>query len=406
MYIYKFNDGDLLNNTIEANPECTFYVYGRTLVHNNSPAISGAFTDPVKHVPRGYVSLYEMNVDRSAGNLIYPFITKDGSQGAFNTITTTSFNQFSYGDTLTGSYPLSASISKEYWGPVTDTYARTSGSNHITSLENTLNYYRYLSPHYAFSSSVGTELHWNKATQQLGLVSIPSIFYGSSIKKGSMSLKFFISGTLVGELHDAGKNGELIQVGPTGSNGSGSVAGVVLYNEGFCVLTGTWDLTANSTAMGPAHTEAYVGAASSPNWTYFANGVGTFGGTNTQADVAASSSFYMKFDGTQHVPTITMFANAPRNHLIHSNNRTYQNSTQSLGVVTSSAGYYEGQRLAIKNIASSSFAGYEQPYEKITYISRVGIYDEDKNLIGVAKLANPVKKTASREFTFKLKLDI
>ena len=337
MYIYKFNDGDLLNNTIEANPECTFYVYGRTLVHNNSPAISGAFTDPVKHVPRGYVSLYEMNVDRSAGNLIYPFITKDGSQGAFNTITTTSFNQFSYGDTLTGSYPLSASISKEYWGPVTDTYARTSGSNHITSLENTLNYYRYLSPHYAFSSSV---------------------------------------------------------------------AGVVLYNEGFCVLTGTWDLTANSTAMGPAHTEAYVGAASSPNWTYFANGVGTFGGTNTQADVAASSSFYMKFDGTQHVPTITMFANAPRNHLIHSNNRTYQNSTQSLGVVTSSAGYYEGQRLAIKNIASSSFTGYEQPYEKITYISRVGIYDEDKNLIGVAKLANPVKKTASREFTFKLKLDI
>jgi len=62
--------------------------------------------------------------------------------------------------------------------------------------------------------------------------------------------------------------------------------------------------------------------------------------------------------------------------------------------------------LQIKNIVSSSYTDPTGSFEKITYISQVGIYDEDKNLIGIATVANPVKKTQSREFTFKLKLDI
>ena len=33
------------------------------------------------------------------------------------------------------------------------------------------------------------------------------------------------------------------------------------------------------------------------------------------------------------------------------------------------------------------------------------IYDKDKNLIGIAKVATPVKKTEERDLTFKLKLD-
>jgi hypothetical protein len=35
----------------------------------------------------------------------------------------------------------------------------------------------------------------------------------------------------------------------------------------------------------------------------------------------------------------------------------------------------------------------------------VGIYDKDKNLIAIASLANPVKKTEKRDFMFKLRLD-
>ena len=38
-------------------------------------------------------------------------------------------------------------------------------------------------------------------------------------------------------------------------------------------------------------------------------------------------------------------------------------------------------------------------------ISQIGLFDEERNLVGIAKLATPVKKTEDREFTFKLKLD-
>ena len=43
---------------------------------------------------------------------------------------------------------------------------------------------------------------------------------------------------------------------------------------------------------------------------------------------------------------------------------------------------------------------------KTTYITKINIYDENRNLLGVAKLAKPVKKLEDRDLTFKLKLDL
>jgi hypothetical protein len=62
--------------------------------------------------------------------------------------------------------------------------------------------------------------------------------------------------------------------------------------------------------------------------------------------------------------------------------------------------------LGIKNTVSASYNTPTGSFEKTTYISQIGIFDENQNLLGVAKLATPVKKTEDRQFTFKLKLDI
>ena len=145
------------------------------------------------------------------GSTPFPFITKEGSLGSFKTISTSQFNNdFAYGDVVTGSYPLSSSISSDFY---------TSGllfdgerKRKLLSLKNTLNYYKYLSPHYAFSSNYG-----DKELQELRLVSIPSIFYGQSIKKGTVSCKWYLSGSLMAELADVRQNGELVQVYPSGS---------------------------------------------------------------------------------------------------------------------------------------------------------------------------------------------
>ena len=120
------------------------------------------------------------------------------------------------------------------------------------ALRNRLNFYEARSSHYAVKSSTWPTSGWNKNLQALNLVSVPSIFYGTKIKPGTVSLKFYYSGSLIGELQDTRQNGELIQMTSGSSAGnptnghSGSVAGVVLYDEGFFLLTGSWGLNGES----------------------------------------------------------------------------------------------------------------------------------------------------------------
>ena len=200
MPFHKFEDTDVFYNRVETHPQTNLIVYNGNLYLNNKSNDSGSFVNNAGMVPTGYVNLYELNVDRQAGDKIYPFVTKDGSLYSFSTISTRTFNtDFLYGDQITGSYPMSASISS-------DRYAVGQSRPRISALRTSLNSYKVLSPSYAYSSS-----HGDKSNQELRLISIPSIFYGSSIQKGSVSCKFYVSGTLISELRDDMKNGQLKQ---------------------------------------------------------------------------------------------------------------------------------------------------------------------------------------------------
>ena len=391
MPFYKFGDNDIIYNRIKAHPKCNFIILNKKIHYNNNTHVTGQISQTsLKHVPTGSISLYEINVDRPEGDLIYPFLTKEGSLTSFRTISTTSFNSdFTYGDTITGSYPMSASISVDYYA---DTISDALGNGYLrprlNALRNTIEYYSTLSKKYTSTAYY---------TSPTTLISIPSIYYGSSIKKGSVSLKFYITGTLAGELQDINKNGELVQVSGAATDlgttyGSGSTAGIVLYNEGFIVLTGSWDLD-------PSHKESYVRMTSdSPNWLHFAS-------TGSSTWSTTGSTFDMQFEGTTYIPVTTMLAHAPKGFLNHSNNPTYLETDAKLSYLYSDAAYREVER-DIKNTVSSSYS--EDPtgsFQKQTWISKIGIFDENRNLIAYAKLANPVKKTEDREFTFKLKLD-
>jgi hypothetical protein len=101
-----------------------------------------------------------------------------------------------------------------------------------------------------------------------------------------------------------------------------------------------------------------------------------------------------------------MMAHARKGHLNFSNNPTYIKHGQTTAKNTGSYKYRQFADLEIKNIVSSSYQEFTASYKKQTYISKIGIYDEKKNLIGIAKVATPVKKTEDRDFTFKIKLDI
>jgi hypothetical protein len=89
-----------------------------------------------------------------------------------------------------------------------------------------------------------------------------------------------------------------------------------------------------------------------------------------------------------------------------SNNPTYYTYNQDLIEVSSSQIYEENPTRTIKNIVSTEFQDYSAPFKREVYISRVAIYDENKNLIGIATLSDPIKKEEDKALTFKLKLDI
>jgi hypothetical protein len=319
----------------------------------------------------------------------FPFITKNSLLASFKG--STGFNIAGYGDYLIGAdYPRSTSISSEYYYGVTNF---TSKRRKIYALRNTLDFYRALSEHYAFSSSFG-----DKEDQELRLINIPSVFYGSSIDKGTVELSFYVTGTLLGKLQDINKNGELIQT--YGDLGSGSVAGVVLYNEGIIVLTGSWNLDNSFQEFLVYNPVPSLGYAKWVNW-----GAGLYETLN----LTLSSSFDLKFEGVNYVNTLTMLAHAEKGDLNHSNNPTYIEYGQGLSANGNSQktnGYYENEFMKIKNTIKYPYENYSGSLEKQTFISKIGVYDENKNLIGIAKLAKPIRKTENRDFTFKLKIDI
>ena len=377
---FEFKKDDVFHNTLKTYPRVNFYVYSGSVYYNNENNNLINF-----HTPKGHINLYDLNVNRnnvsSSGDpqLIYPFITKNGSSTSFSTVSKDNFNlDFAYGDEVTGSYPLTASISIDQFG----TSLTGRKKDVLYSLKNTLDFYTTLSPHFAYSSSFGI-----KEEQKINMISIPSIFYGSSIEKGSVRLKYYVTGTLIAEAADTLKNGVLSQ---TSGSATGTNIGVVLYNEGFILLTASTDID--------THTEAYTttSTAHSASWQYF--GVtGSYAGS-------PSSSFSLDFNGVNHVQTMTFFAHAKENQINFSNNPTFLS-----GAVAATSGsnvYHEDAEMNIKNIVTSSYKNYTASFQPVTYISKVAIYDDDKNLIGIASLANPVRKLEDRSYTFKLKLDV
>ncbi len=418
MPYYKFEKDDVFFNRIKTYPKVNFKIVraGEGLetkvYYNNRPEQPGQFSTS-KSTDSGHVSLYEMNVDKLTGsnNLIHPFVTKGGSMHAFSTVSSTGFHGMEYGDTLTGSYPLTSSIHRMY-------YAENDDRKHIFALKSNLNRMSQGSRHFAFTGSQrqatktwrGIEYvvneTWDKSTQEINMISVPSIFYGSEIQKGTISLKYYITGTLAAEVSDVKRNGELIQIGPSGSLHSGSVAGVVLYEAGIFLLTGSWDIDSIE--------RDYLGFGSGDlrksKWIHFGSGIQ---GNQIVGNVTASS-YDISFRGTNYIPTVTMLAHAPVNRLNHSNNPTYLEHPSATGdgdgttkfpTITGSTVYKEYPKREINNVVASDFAAVTGSYKKTTFISTIEIYDDEMNVIGIAKVAKPVKKTPERSFTFKLKLD-
>ena len=398
MPFYKFEKNDVFRNQIKTYPSVTFFTYTGSVFYNNRIAESGSHSYDISGIPiaapssswSGSVSLFDLNIDRPSTSKINAFLYKDGSKVAFKTTSQNTFASANPGDQFTKNYPLSASITNLFTASIAQSDpSRTGSANIFTSLVQPMKKYLILNPRFQFSSS----LHGDRGREEARIIDVPSIYYGSSIKKGSVSLKFLINGTASQTVTDYYKDGTLRVTGS--DTNEGDVAGLVLYDEGIFLLTGSWNITEDfQDDYNEDETLEY------PRWTYF----------GVTSSATTGSSFELAFSGTNYVPVVTMLAHAPKGELNQSNNPTfvkYGQTPDSTLAFTGSRAYRENKSLEIKNTTKSNLTGalVSASFEKTTYISKIGIYDENKQLLGIAKLATPVRKREIDEFTFKLKLD-
>lgn len=420
----KFSEDDIFVSRVKAHPKYTFFVHSGSVYINNMPHISGSGGGDnlnFLNTEHGHISLHELNIGeaRPNGSFIKAQLEHDSYRNVFkkdiiNLLgkppSGSSFNP-AIGDTLSNFYPLSSSIYRSYLHP------SSLASNYINPINGLLE-----------ANPSGIELHPSASalkslahcytlmnpmlnrfnaylTSSMNMIKIPSIFYGSSIKRGSVDLKFFYTGSLLSRCRDERQNGQLIASGPTSPvNISGSVVGHIFYKEGIIIFP--FDIANDSLK---AETIQTTGALTdNPRWIHF--GLGLEDNQNNalyEAHPSPSASFEINFEGTSYINNMTLFCHMDRGEYNYSNNPTYQDLTQpNIETFNFNNSSYEEPVIKIKNIASSSFYKGEDDFRKVTYVSKIGIYDEYDQLIMTADLARPYKKEELEELTFKIKYDL
>lgn len=398
--MYKFKENDIFFNTVTTYPKYN------VLFYKNNSYINNQQTEGTNQTA-GLINYFETNnvVSASAGWLPYEFSYSSGSAG----IVPITFSQGSVSSSIQRSF-----IKKS--GDSYDLQYTTSGSIFkILAASNTINYYKTISQYYDTSYFLNSSSQQNKPvpnylpssstatlnpTTDINIIEIPSAFYGRNINPGSVDLQFYITGALTARAQDIKLNGELIQT--TGST-TGSVVGIVLYNEGLLIITGSDSLNNSVTDYYLQPTSSGGTAATSvPKWIYF----GAY--KNSTANSIRNTSYIINFEGTEVVPTLTMLAHANKNDLNWSNNISFlqSGSFEKYVSISNSNLYVENSEMLIKNTISSSFLNYTASFKPQTFINSIGIYDEAGDLIGVATVANPVRKTNEQDYTFKLKIDL
>lgn len=404
---FKFKDNDIYRQTIVAYPNFRFtYILPNDddqfkLILNNSQSGSG------KALALDSQMRNEINVNTTGSELIYPFVDKTSGQYWTSNITSGSFDILPYGTTITGTYMVKPKLFIDFISSTSDTTYQ--------SLVNIWELQKNLSREFEFENfPSGCAVHI-----------FPREYYGSGIKKGSVkaTITSLYDGATTDVLttfvaQDIYKDGVLrvVQDGfssSTAPNSSiGTKVGYVLYDYGIVLFKSAslqyytpFEATTSSIKQSVAAFAWSSGSYGTSedrnyyNWRWFGDPVFCKEESNTTFAT-------LDFQGTNKIQNLTLMCHAPKGKLNNSTNPTFVVYSQSIHATQSSEyTMVENPRVQIKNIVSSSY-NVEEPFDKQTIISTIFIMDENKKLLGIAKVANPIIKKETSDFTMKLSLDL
>lgn len=203
--------------------------------------------------------------------------------------------------------------------------------------------------HYAIVNSDYTASFDGADTTRFRVITIPEIYYEREILTGSLTASDLDSAGNERNLYDNGRGG--IYSGSL----TGTLVGNIFYSEGLIVLKGGGlNDEAGSNDFGQASPTNY-------KWTVSLKGVNT-------------------------IPVNVFRCRAPAGELNASTNTTFYT------VPTLSSSQFKNERVKILS-------------ESVTYITQIGMYNDRYELVAVAKLAQPIRKTEGQDLLFRIKYD-
>ena len=232
------------------------------------------------------------------------------------------------------------------------------------------------------------------------------------IKKGSFNMEFMIDNQFVANnkaFADATKRVKITDVGaadsfkinsPVGEYGiliADSTAGSNLTNDGGTLASGQ--------KVGLVYYQAGVAVVTASLFTRTSTNGGILSITNSEMTNDFSGVDLVSIDGLLTGSSISITADAIRHRIynISFNNTTELNSTIYFCRInhnefnySSNPSYLNNSQIRVKNDASDP---------PVSYITSVGLYDNNDRLLAVGKLSEPLRKDPTIEYTLRARLD-
>jgi hypothetical protein len=161
-----------------------------------------------------------------------------------------------------------------------------------------------------------------------------------------------------------------------GTLGGGQKAGLIFYQAGVAVITASVFTTAS--AGGIIRDAEGTPIMDSSNRTMTAILTGST--IQLNADALRTRMHNLNFNNTVELNSTIYFCRIKHNDFNYSANPTYLSASQ----------------IRVKNDATES---------PVAYITSIGLYDDDNNLLAVGKLSEPLRKDPTIEYTLRARLD-
>ena len=367
---FKFDDSDKLKNRIRCYPEVEFLIYSANIILNKR-------IDEGQNIHSGSYIRNEINIDRDTNQLVNPYIYRDQY---YDAIDGTSVYSTAMGDVITGTYNNNKSYQRYYI---------TSSADPIAI---TVDRYFQLYKHRFSGVSNGSSANFDFYTGEFTVLMFDRDIFGQQIKPNTLEISVYEDNLLLYTLID--NNGILGYY----FGDSFVKEGYVLHKYGIVIIQDIYNIGDSITL---------------PN-----------------------SAYRIKFKGVSDIQNMTLFCKVDK-RLNNSNNPTYIMKNQNIFLTQSSSdSFKENDKLLIKNLNNNKYiqknvdyinesltnANMEQSYydsiifntasieseklEKGVYINSINIYDKNKNLIAIANLANPLRKTENDSYIIKLSYDL